>query len=117
MPRNAVLVTQHILFQASLLKLHIPTFSSTNNVHTASHALSNSGEFINFDLFVATPNIVKSILEKQPSNSSPNEDGTTYHYLPSITTFGQPSSPRVCLKSMLYSKVLVSGQNQTHLQR
>lgn len=28
MPRNAVLVTHHILFQASLLKLHIPTFKN-----------------------------------------------------------------------------------------
>ena len=61
--------------------------SSINNVHIAIHALTNNGEFINFDLFVATPKIIKSVLKKQPSNSSPEEDGITYRYLPSTHHF------------------------------
>ena len=78
MPRNAVLVTHaaHPVpnFTAETTYSYFQeSTSSTNNT------LSNSSEFIDFDLFVATPNIIKSVLKKQPSNSSPEEDGITYH--------------------------------------
>ena len=88
MPRNAVLVMYStcstccsrlhcwnciFLFSRIYQLIQECHMSGASRVDTSSHALSDSNEFFNFDLFSATPNTIK----KQPSNSS-SGDGWNY---------------------------------------
>ena len=46
-----------------------------------SYAFTGCDELVEFDLSAITPSTIRNVLKGRPSNSSPGEDGITYHHL------------------------------------